>query len=262
MFGRERHFRVFLGLVALSVFIMVYQSRTGPLRPFSAFSSLIVRLGHLVESSGDTLGSMVDMARDREHEIQSLGSEVIDLRLKLSRMGELKQENIRLRKMLAFSITEPRRVAVASVVSKSGPRWARTVVINRGTNDGVEKDMAAITPEGLVGKVLDSGPSYSTVLLMTDPLFSASLRLEQERADAVYSGTGRTLGVLKYLSTDVPVNEGDLLVTSGLDALFPPGVSAAVVRKVRTDPDELFHYVEVEPLARLDRLEELIIIAR
>ena len=97
--------------------------------------------------------------------------------------------------------------------------------------------------------------------MLNDSRFSVAVRLQDSRAEAVLSGTGSG-AVLKYLGTDVPVSEGDMLVTSGLDALFPTGINVGEVRRVRTHAKELFHQVEVAPLADLHRLEEVIVVNR
>ncbi len=257
-----RHFRLFLTVALLTTILMTYQSSHGPLRPFAFFARAINNINHTFTVTYDSItGTFKAIGQDMD-EIARTKAEIRDLKLLLMDREEIKKENIRLREMLAFKISEPRQVAIAKVISRSALSWSSSMMIDMGSSDGVKKDMAVITPEGLVGKILEARPYYSVVLLITDSRFSAAVRLHKTREDAVLTGDGAGGSVVKYLNKRARVDPGDTMYTSGLDALFPSGIPVAMIRSLEGGEKELFHTVEATPLARLDTLEEVIVVER
>ncbi len=257
-----RHFRLYLAVALLSAILMTFQSSRGALRPLAFFAHAINNIDNTITLTFSSIAWTIQAISQDMDDIAMRRDEVRDLKLKLMDLNELKNENMRLREMLAFKISEPRQVAVAKVISRSALTWSSSMIIDMGTSDGVKKDMAVITPDGLVGKVLEARLYYSVVLLITDSRFSAAVRLYNTRDDAVLTGDGAGGSVIKYLDRDVQVNEGDTVLTSGLDALFPNGIPVARVLATSGDKKELFHTVEAVPLASLHSLEEVIVVER
>lgn len=258
----SRHFRLFLSLVAASMLLMTYQSRTGPLGLFRFLSYSLNNVNAFIESLGDGAGETLRKVALDDAELKRLRKEVRGLRLDALMHRKVLIENARFREALALKESEPRHVATARVVSRGGGRWSNTFVIDKGGDDLVEKDMAAITPEGLLGKVIETQASFSKILLIDDSLFSVAVRLEDERAEGVLSGEGRELCRLKYIGVDAEVARGDVLVTSGLDGLFPPDIPVGYVSKVSTREKDLFHDIEAVPFVDSGRVEEVAIISR
>ena len=125
--------------------------------------------------------------------------------------------------------------------------------------------MAVITTEGLLGKISESDQRFSTVLLIDDRRFAAAVRIRGRKNRAVLAGAGGSGSggaVLKYLASDLEVRPGDVIVTSGLDALFPRGIKVGYVNRVLTQPEELFHTVEVSLYVDPRRTDEVIILRR
>ena len=258
----SRHFRLYLTVALLSAILMTFQSSHGPLRPFAFFARAINNINHTITITFDsTAATMRAIGRDMV-DISRTEAEIRDLKLQLMDREELRKANVRVREMLAFKISEPRQVAIAKVISRSALSWSSSMIIDMGTSDGVKKDMAVITPEGLVGKILEARPYYSVVLLVTDSRFSAAVRLHKTREDAVLTGDGAGGCVVKYLNRGARVDPGETMYTRGLDALFPNGIPAASARSLKGDEKELFHTVEATPLALLDTLEEVIVVER
>lgn len=242
--------------------LMTVQVRTGPLRPFGFVSSALDRANATISYMREGLHTFWRVATLNEIELVNLRRENIELRLAKHDYERVYRENLRLRAALDFSSTRPGAVAVARVVSRSGDRLSNVIVIDRGTRHGIRKDMVAIVPDGIVGKVMSVESGFSRVLLLDDSRFSAAVRLEDGRASSVYQGRGNGNGLLKYLRVDIPVEKGMRIVTSGLDALFPPGIVVGSVDAVHTDMEEIFHRVAVKPSADLQTLEEVLIVTR
>lgn len=258
----KRHQQVFIAIAVIAIGLMTLQSRYGAIRPFGFVSSSLDRTNSAVTYLRESLGAFSRMALLNENELARLRRINRDLRMDRQDYQRLSRENARLRAALEFSDRTPGLVAVARVVSKNRGQPFNFIVIDKGARYGIRKDMVAIVPEGLIGKVFSVEPEYSRVLLIDDPRFSAAVRIEDSRAEAVYSGQGRGSGTLKYASAEAPLINGASLVTSGLDALFPPDIPVGRVSSVVTVEDELFHRAEVSTVVDLRRIEEVVIVTR
>jgi rod shape-determining protein MreC len=135
-------------------------------------------------------------------------------------------------------------------------------VIDKGSNDGINKDMPAITSQGLAGKVYTARKDYSDIMLLRDPNFSVAVRLQESRHEGVVTGTGQRYCILKYVPTENPVKEGEIVVTSGLDGIFPEGLPVGRVTKVLTEGVEFFQYIEVVPFQASGKIEEVLVVGR
>jgi rod shape-determining protein MreC len=200
------------------------------------------------------------MLRDEEN--RRLKTEMDKLILEQQRYRDIFFENMRLREMLGLREKVKRYVATARIISRGLDRWSNTVVIDKGKRDGVTKDMAVITPSGLVGKVSSAADHYAYVLLMTDINFSASVRIQETRKEAILSGTGARRCVLKYVPQEDVIKEGEVVVTSGFDDLFPQEVPAGFVSSVSKKGDSIFQEIEITPFQDMTRLDEVVVVRR
>lgn len=243
-----------------AIALMTLQSKVGPIRPFWFMGSLFDRANSSYTYIKDGLDTFVRVASLNEKELAGLRRLNAALRTQERDYRRLVHENARLRSALEFADQRPNAIAVARVVSRGGDRLSNIVVINKGANHGVRKDMVVIVPEGLVGKVLSTQEEFSRVLLIDDPGFSVAVRLDEQRTEGVFTGSGN--GQIKYIDSDIPLSPGLTLSTSGMDALFPPGIAVGNIVSVKTDARELFHRVSARPAADLSRLEEVVIVTR
>ena len=152
---------------------------------------------------------------------------------------------------------------VAEVVGLDASAWFRTVTVNRGTAHGVALNAPVIAAGGLVGRVISVGSDVAQIQLLTDRDCSVGALLARTRARGVVGGSGEQASptglTLNYVSNLEEVVEGDLLVTSGMDGIYPKGIAIGRVASVRNGP-RLFKLVTVEPAANLERLEEVFIL--
>jgi rod shape-determining protein MreC len=169
----------------------------------------------------------------------------------------------RLSSVLELAERIPYDPVVAEVVGLDASAWFRTITVNRGTSRGVALNAPVIAPGGLVGRVISVGPDVAQVQLLTDRDCSVGALLARTRARGVVAGSGEQASptglTLNYVSNLEDVVEGDLIVTSGMDGIYPKGIAIGRVASVRNGP-RLFKLVTVEPAARLDRLEEVFIL--
>lgn len=168
-------------------------------------------------------------------------------------------EKQRLEALLGFRDEHPETpTIVARVVAASADSASRAVFINRGTKDGIRRDMAVITPEGVVGKIFEAYPSTSEVLLLTDKDSGVGALFANSRTQGVVRGTGDPDPEMRYVSNDDNVTVGAQILTSGEDRIFAKDLPVGTVLDVKSgDP---FKQIRVRPAARLDRLEEVLVV--
>ncbi len=252
----------FFLLLVLSLTLMTYQSNKGTIAPFRFLSDPLNHLNRAIHSLSVSIKEPFRKITLRDEENSRLRDEIHRLRLEKERYREAFSENQRLREILSLKEREKRYVATARIISRGLDPWSNTLVVEKGSRDGVSKDMAVVTPLGLVGKVSSAGENYSQVLLVTDISFSAAVKIQETRKEAILSGTGSGGCVLKYVPEDDTVKRGDVIITSGFDDLFPPELLVGYVSAVDKKGAGIFQRVEVTPAQDLTRLDEVVIVRR
>jgi rod shape-determining protein MreC len=176
-------------------------------------------------------------------------------------MKELELANERLRKLLQFREKMPTSMIAAEVIGQDPTSWFKSLTVNKGERDGVQKGMAVILPEGVVGQILKTAPHYSTVLLITDYNSAIDAIIQRTRAKSIVEGKEENRCELKYLLRTDEVLIGDVVVTSGLGGIFPKGLMVGEIRKVEKKSHGVFQYAELVPSVDLTKLEEVFIIS-
>jgi rod shape-determining protein MreC len=148
----------------------------------------------------------------------------------------------------------------ARVIGASPVEASRTIEIDRGERDGIQRNMPVITPDGAVGKVIETYRDTAQILLLSDRESGAGAMLVQTRNQKPIAGTGEPMLTLKYVPADDVVNVGDKVVTNGMDKIFPPDIPVGTVIEVK--PGNPFKTVRVRPAAKLDRLEDVIVLLK
>lgn len=249
-------------LLVFSLTLMTYQSNKGIIAPFGFIGTSFNHINDMIHSLSTAVQRPFRKIMVRDEENRRLRGEIDRLIAEQQRYRDLFFENRRLRDILALKEKERRYITAARIISRGLDRWSNTVVIEKGRRDGITKDMAVITPSGLVGKVSMVADSYAYVLLMSDINFSASVRVQEIRKEAILSGTGGRRCVLKYITPEDELKEGQVVVTSGFDDLFPQEMPAGYISRVTKKGTSIFQEIEVTPFQDLTKLDEVIIVRR
>jgi rod shape-determining protein MreC len=199
--------------------------------------------------------------RGVRQENRDLKFEIEQLRLEQVRLSDDAQQARRLQALLGFKEQYIAKTVAAQVIGSSGSEQSRSVYIDKGTSAGVEKDMAVITADGLVGRVLRAFGSSAQVLLINDQSSGVGVILDKSRLQGVIKGTAAGEVILEKVMTDEQVGLGERIVTSGGDQIFPKGITVGTVMKVSPGAD-LFLNIRVRPSANLSRLEEVLVITK
>ncbi len=181
------------------------------------------------------------------------------LKLTISQLESKAAEAERLSALLNFREAHAKvPMLTARVIGASAGTASRMVEIDRGERDGVRRNMAVITPDGAVGKVIEVYRDTAQVLLLTDKEGGVGAMLVESRDQKPVGGTGEALLTLKYVPNDDKVNIGEKVVTSGMDKIFPQGIPVGTVQEVKPGPT--FKQILLTPAAKLERLEEVILL--
>lgn len=238
---------------------MVFQSTREPFRPLPAIQNTIIHILDIFNKTYENIQSPFRTYTVIKEENLRLKKEITELKLQIQKDEEIRLENKRLKNLLHVKEKGSSVVAIAKVISSGLRKWPAIILINKGKQDGIKKNMAVRTSDGLVGKVIDVLPEFSRVLLLTDPSFSVSVRIQPSRIEGIVSGKGNGQCILKYVLKEEKIEQGQLLVTSGLDGLFPEGIPVGYLDNIE-GVDELFVTFNVKPVIKLNRIEEVMII--
>ena len=192
-------------------------------------------------------------------ENRDLKAQIEQMRLEQVRLSEDAAQAHRLQTLLAFKEQFVAKTVAAQVIGSSGSDLSRVVYIDKGSNAGLQRDMAVITADGIVGKVLMVYPSVAQVLLINDQSSGVGAILEKTRLQGVLRGTSTGEVVLERVMSDEQVAPGETVLTSGGDQIFPKGLPVGTVTKVGAGKD-LFLNVKIRPAADLSKLEEVLVL--
>ncbi|KJU83355.1 rod shape-determining protein MreC [Candidatus Magnetobacterium bavaricum] len=241
---------------------MSYQSIRGPVRPVFYLRYPVQYLNEaiytIIKTIQEPFVTMIVVKQDN----MRLKQELQQLLLRQETFKEQVQENNRLRQLLDIKDVTPGYVTTARVIGKNPSTWSQTMIINKGAMYGIKKDMAVRSSKCLIGKVILVDKHHSTVLLITDVHSSVAVKVQTSRLEGVVSGTGQSLCILKYIPQDEVVKEGDDLITSGYDSLYPPGIPVGRVSSVQRSQTEVFLNVEVTLCATPFKVDEVLVIDR
>jgi len=205
-------------------------------------------------SSPQDLARLRQRAQELEAENARLEAEIIDLEQQLS-------ETRILSALVDFARVHPEnRYVATSVIGRDPSPFAKYVIVNRGSDDGLRRGMPIVTSQGLVGRVAAVTAGAGRVELITDPASSVNIRLEPSGAQAVLLGSVTGELTLDMISQNAAVKVGDLVLTSGLGGNYPGNILIGQVTGVRRRETDLFQRATVQPVVDFSKLEILLVI--
>lgn len=181
------------------------------------------------------------------------------LKLQIAQLQGKAEEADRLSALLNFRKAHADVPMVGARVIGGGPGMAsQTIELDRGERDGIRRDMGVITPDGVVGKVIEAFPNTSQVLLLTDERSGVGAMLADSRIQSPVGGSGEPLLNMKYVPNDDAANVGDRVITSGMDRIFPRDLPVGTIAQIK--PGNPFKQIRIKPAANLEQLEEVLVL--
>ncbi len=214
-----------------------------------------------------TPGSLVDYARNYMQGLQALISENNQLKhqqLKtapdLERLGQLESENARLRKLLGVKEREKATGQVAQILYTARDPFSHRVIVDKGQQSNITAGQPAIDEAGVVGQVTRVFPFSSEITLITDKNQAVPVQIVRNGQRSVVFGLGNGFLELRYMPANADVQEGDVLVTSGLDGIYLPGFPVAKVVSIERDSAYSFARIFCVPIAGVENFGEIMVL--
>jgi len=249
-----------VNIILLSVFNRRYISYYGPGRiaisivaPFQKATSTSIRF---VRDIWRHYFFLVNVAKENE----DLRKDLNRAFEKKIRFKEFELSNSRLRNLLKFKKKIADRVLAAEVIGKDPSPWFKTVLIDKGQRDGVEKGMAVVIPEGIAGQTTEVSAHYSKVLLIIDHNSAVDALVQRDRARGIIKGGSAGQCLFKYVLRKHDIEVDDIVVSSGLDGVFPKGLPVGYVSGVIKPKSGIFQEVTVAPHVDFEKLEEVLVV--
>lgn len=175
---------------------------------------------------------------------------------------EVSSANERLRRHMKFKERFSFPMVAAEVIGEDVSRWKKTIVIDKGRKDGIEKGMAVLTSEGVVGQVIQASENVAKALLIIDHTSAIAVLIQRSRSRGILEGRSENLCELVYVSRTEDVQVGDVVISSGLGGIYPKGILVGKVSKVVKRKYGIFQKVMVIPSVDFSRIEEVFIVTR
>lgn len=213
----------------------------------------------VIDSSWGVVENYTLLLHVRQNNID-LSQENRKLQNEIANYQEMAKENERLRKLVDFGQNIQGKKVIARVIAQDVSSEFRAIRLNKGMAEGVERGMAVVTPEGIVGRVLRATTHYSDVLTLLDSSNAVDALVQRSRARGVIEGMSENLLTFKYLRRTDDIEVGDMVVSSGVGGLFPKGLVVGKISRVERKSYGITQYVEVTPMVDFTKLEEVTVV--
>lgn len=250
-------------VIAVSLLVGSQLGILGPLQgliaaPIGVIAGVFNRIGFAINGNLDQVNDL-EVARQRiaelEDRLAQFQSELVELR-------EVASDYDRLSRLLNYeSSRQNEDYLTANVIASDDPNTLlRTIIIDRGSRDGVTRGMAVVTDQGMLGRVLRVAAGASQVLLITDPSSAISARLQTSRTQGSVVGDLSGNLTMTFIPLTAQVNVGDLVMTSGLGGNLPSDMVLGQVTSVQQFESELYQEATIRSLNNFDTLEIVLIV--
>jgi len=255
-------------LVLIVTLMVLFLGPTGKFLPIEQgilqiFSPVQYALARAVESL-DSLGSLRGIIKGPvrlQEENEELRRQISALRAQVEMLRETQIENEVLRKQIGLAAAHlSYKVLPAEVIGRDPSNLVRSLIVDRGSDDGVVRDLPVITDRGLVGRVIEVHRTSSTVLLLTDAASSVSALVQRTRATGMVQGRMGRDPIMRFIPQDTSVEVGDVILTSGLGGNFPKRIVIGYITSVTGNDIDLFQEAEIRPAVDCNALEMVMLV--
>jgi rod shape-determining protein MreC len=220
---------------------------------------LLVVESEMANDAGDFLHNYFDLVGVRQENLR-LKQQLAQLESQRRRMVELEAENHHLTDLLELRDALATTAIAANVIGDDATGLSRTLMLSEGDRQGLQRGMAVISIEGVVGKLIAVSHDAARVLLINDHNSALDVFDERSRARGIIAGVVEDGMAMKYVDRSEDVKSGDMIVTSGLDGIFPRGLLVGTVERVSLEGPGLFLNVEVKAAVDFRELEQVMIL--
>jgi len=179
-----------------------------------------------------------------------------------NRYEELKLENDRLKKFVNFTGQSPDTYVAAQIIARDPSPWFKTIMIDKGSHAGLNKGNPVLVSEGIVGRIVNVSAKSSRVLLIIDRNSSVDGLVQNSRVRGIVKGNNEDNCSFVYTLRKDEVKPDELIISSGLDQVFPKGLAIGRVLKVTKGHSKLFQNITIKTSVDFDKIEEVLVIKK
>jgi rod shape-determining protein MreC len=228
-----------------------------PLRsPFLNILKAPLKLSTIIEQE---LGGIIFYHRNLTQN-EKLKKELDLFRYKLNAQRELYLENARLKQLLSFKKNSPLKLIAARVIARAPDNWSSSIIIDKGSYNGIRRGLVVINYLGLVGRVIEVSESASKISLIGDPNLGVSGIVQRSRQEGLVSGTLGSNLIMRYLPEEADIKINDIIITSGLNQTYPKGLLIGTVIDAGRELSGLSRFAVIRPAVCLSDIEEVLVI--
>ena len=266
LLARYRRAVILTTALVLSFLLMTLQVRHETAVVTLTRQALLFVVSPFIKVTAATIQGVTEIWRDYvdlralREENKRLQLETTTLKRRLDQLQEQALETQRLERLLAMRQASQAEFLTARVVGKDATNWFKTILLDRGSLEGVRRNQPVLAPDGLVGKVVEVTPTSARVQLLTDPVNAVGGLIQRTRVTGIVSGNLGAGARVRYLPLLADVVVGDEVVTSGMGGVFPKGILVGRITAVERRSGALFQEATLQPAVDLSRLEEVLIL--
>ena len=259
--------RSFIILTVLSIVLLTVSARMGTGSPlelvrggFSTITMPFRMAGSAIAMPFQGIGNIFGNLTADQQTLSDLRAENEQLRSRNAELEETNQSTQRLQGLLDLKNTYNLQSTGARVISGSTDSFNNTIMIDKGTTSGLAVGMPVVDSGGVIGQIIECGPTTSTVRLITDEKSGVAAMVQSSRAQGMLMGSASRQITLNLINTNQKVSVGDTVVTSGLGGVFPKGLPLGKVTSVEAAPGSLYYTIVIEPYGNVSTNEEVMVI--
>ena len=253
-------------LCVISILLLTFYIREGESGPIHGVRSVVTTItspvryaGSVVASPFNALGNVFSNLTASQETLSDLKAQNEELTAHVAELSEAQETASRLESLLGLQSTYNLESTAARIIGESSDAWSRTVTIDKGSSDGFAINMPVCNSAGVIGQIIEVSANTSTVRLITDENSGVSAMVQSTRAQGILQGQPDGTLRLEYVTTDADVQEGDIIVTSGIGGVYPKGLGT--VSTVVREENATYYTITVTPASSdTENNEEVLVI--
>jgi len=228
-----------------------------PIATVGPFQEVLTQTLRFIEDIWRNYFFLISVAKENKRLKKSL----LETEAERIRCREIAQSHYRLRKILDLKQSYTNNFLVSEVIARDPTPWFKALIINKGSLDGIKKGAAVIVPQGIVGQVTEVTGHFAKVLLLIDQNNAADALVQRTRARGIIKGELGGEYILKYVLRKYDIKIDDIIISSGMDGVYPKGIQIGRVKGVtRKHGSSIFQEVQVKPFVDFETLEEVLVL--
>lgn len=255
-------------LCVISILLLTFYIREGESGPIHGVRSVVTTItspvryaGSVVASPFNALGNVFSNLTASQETLSDLKAQNEELTAQVAELSEAQETASRLESLLGLQSTYNLESTAARIIGESSDAWSRTVTIDKGSSDGFAINMPVCNSAGVIGQIIEVSSNTSTVRLITDENSGVSAMVQSTRAQGILQGQPDGTLRLEYVTTDADVQEGDIIVTSGIGGVYPKGLPLGTVSTVVREENATYYTITVTPASSdTENNEEVLVI--